>query len=129
MENFAWLTGKWLQKDNRTTTIEEWKLNRDELTGSVYQQMDAETDTTEYLIIKLIGGKIVYIASPVNQKPTLFNLVHFTADEFAFENPEHSFPQRIIYKKNSRNSIKASVEGYYKNDFLRMDFNLNRVID
>lgn len=127
IENFSWLVGKWQLTENNLEVFEEWKFKGDELVGCGFTQTPTRSDTTEYLIIKSISSKIVYIASPVNQFPTLFNLTALSDTGFVFENTEHDFPQKIIYKYMSNDAIQASVEGYKDNKFLRLNFYFTRI--
>jgi len=34
-----------------------------------------------------------------------------SADEVVFENPQHDFPTRIIYRRNPDGSLLAAIEG------------------
>lgn len=42
---------------------------------------------------------------------TDFKLTRVTANEAVFENPEHDFPKRIIYRKKSATEMTASIDG------------------
>ena len=48
----------------------------------------------------VFGGKI-----------TAFKLISFTNQEATFSNPEHDFPQRIIYRREPNGSLFARMEG------------------
>lgn len=66
----------------------------------------------EYLRIEERAGQIYYVASPKGRCPgTDFNLTRLAPQEAVFENPEHDFPKRIIYRKNPDGSLTASIDG------------------
>jgi hypothetical protein len=52
------------------------------------------------------------VASPKGRCPaTDFKLTHLAGQEATFENPEHDFPKRIIYRKNFDGSLTAIIDG------------------
>ena len=66
----------------------------------------------EYLRIEQRADQIYYVASPKGRCPgTDFKLTRLAGQEATFENPEHDFPKRIIYRKNSDGSLTASIDG------------------
>lgn len=65
----------------------------------------------EYLRIEVQEDGIYYLASPKGRyPPTPFKLTSSTANEAVFENPEHDFPTRIIYRRRG-NKLYARIEG------------------
>ena len=65
----------------------------------------------EFLRIEQRGETIYYVASPKGRCPgTDFKLTRVAVQEAVFENPEHDFPKRIVYRKNSDGSMTASVD-------------------
>ena len=111
MEDFSWLAGKGKVQTDSAEMYEEWWFENSELTGHRFSINDGEKVISEYLILKSIGDKTVYIAFPVKQTPTLFNLVKTDNSTFTFQNLEHDFPQTIIYNKISDKKLHVSVEG------------------
>jgi hypothetical protein len=53
----------------------------------------------------------VYDAHPSGQRRTEFRAVGVSGDSVVFQNPQHDFPQRIIYKKVGADSLIARIEG------------------
>jgi len=69
----------------------------------------------EHLRIVMDDTGIYYISKPSeNAVETSFKLVKWAANEVTFENPAHDFPQRIIYKLKSPNSLTPRIEGTAK---------------
>ena len=64
----------------------------------------------EFLRIAETPDGITYFASPGGKEPTPFLLKESTADSVTFENPDHDFPQRVVYRKVDGNLI-ARIEG------------------
>lgn len=66
----------------------------------------------ESLRIEQRGDAIFYVASVKGRCPaTDFKLTRVTANEAVFENPEHDFPKRIIYRRKSATEMTASIDG------------------
>ena len=55
---------------------------------------------------------------------TDFKLVRTRGQEAVFENSEHAFPQRIIYRRNQDGSLTARIEGDRGGRIARMDLYL-----
>ena len=106
------LNGKWKLKTNSFEAYEEWKVKDEtEIAGISYSIEDGEQKKNEDLFIKKVGEFWAYIAAPKNQNPALFYLTSFKDNRFIFENPEHDFPNKIIYHFTDRKTIAVTVEG------------------
>jgi hypothetical protein len=57
---------------------------------------------------------------------TPFRLTGLSATEAVFENPQHDYPQRIIYRK-SGNRLDARIEGVDKGKARSEDFPMEPV--
>jgi len=65
----------------------------------------------EYLRIEQRADGIYYVAHPKARCPgTDFKLTRASATEAVFENPEHDFPKRIIYRK-TEDGLTARIDG------------------
>jgi hypothetical protein len=62
-------------------------------------------------IIEDEDGKVILVASPSGQQSTTFALASQTDNEAVFENPEHDFPQRVIYRLMPESLLLGTVEG------------------
>jgi hypothetical protein len=86
-----------------------------------------KTVFTEQLQIREANGQIAYIvALGMGTKPITFKLIKSSDSEAVFENPEHDFPQRIIYRRESANALFARIEGQEKGVNKAMDFPYRR---
>lgn len=66
---------------------------------------------TERLALREQGGRLAYIAEPSDQSVTVFTSTQVTDSTFTVENPEHDFPQRIMYRRLGVDSLLARIEG------------------
>lgn len=65
----------------------------------------------EFLRIETSNGETVYIAHPKGRSPgTRFTMIETSDNRVVFENPDHDFPQRIIYERLG-DELHAQVEG------------------
>lgn len=55
-------------------------------------------------------GRLAFFAQPHNQPPHAFALVRHGPAELVFEDPQHDFPQRVIYRREGAVLI-GRIEG------------------
>lgn len=88
-------------------------------------------DTTreyEFIIIRQEpDGSILYVAHPSGQRSAVFTLVRWSDHEIVFENPEHDFPQRIIYRLEEDDLLLARIEGEEGGKVRGVDFPMCRM--
>ena len=85
--------------------------------------------TREFEFIRIVqeeNGDIFFVANPSGQKEARFKAVMVTDREARFENPEHDFPQRIIYRRDG-DSLTGRIEGVSKGKDRAVDFPLKRI--
>jgi hypothetical protein len=71
----------------------------------------SETAFFEYLCIQHTQDGVFYMASPKGkQPPTPFKLVSHDENAATFENLDHDFPQRVIYRREGH-VMHARIEG------------------
>lgn len=112
IDQLAWLAGCWESAAGPRQSEEQWMRPR----GGVMVGMSrtVASDTTreiEHLLIREVGGKLAYIASPSGQARTTFEAIQVTDSLVVFENPTHDFPQRIRYRRLPDGSLMARIEG------------------
>ena len=75
--------------------------------------------------MQLKGDDLFYIPTVKNQnngEPVSFKLVSGKNGEFVFENKQHDFPQRIIYRNPNPDSLYARIEGYQQGKVHKEEF-------
>lgn len=129
LSNLNWLLGQWEGIQGTGVYHEEWeKINDSEFTGKAYLIKKSEISNPENLTIHSDGMGIYYTADVShNPKPVSFKLTSQNESTFVFENPEHDFPQKIIYEKNDDNSLLATIEATTNGKIKKVEFNLKKI--
>jgi hypothetical protein len=112
--DLAWLAGDWQTAAGGRRQIEEhWTgIAGGTMMGMSRTVAGEKTVEFEYLRIEQRADGIYYVAHPKARCPaTDFKLTKSTATEAVFENPQHDFPKRIIYRKTGDDSLTASIDG------------------
>lgn len=125
----GFLQGTWKMENKEI--YEHWdKLNDSTLKGFSYDFKDGKMLVSEYIDISIIDKKITYTAIVLNQNKG--KGIHFTLTQsdsvFIFENPNHDFPKKIIYKKISDSELLVMVSDGNKKGFsykLQKQFEIN----
>jgi hypothetical protein len=81
------------------------------MTGTSYSVTDTSQRELEQLRLFARGDTLIYEAHPSTQMMNEFKSTKITAQEIVFEDPEHDFPQRIIYRRVGADSLIAVTEG------------------
>jgi hypothetical protein len=88
-----------------------------------------ETVAFEFIrIVEQDDGSLVFVASPSGQGTTEFTLVRLSDREVIFENPDHDFPQRIIYRLVSDEELLGRIEGAIDGIERAVDFPMKRIV-
>ena len=114
LEKIAWLAGCWTSDAGGRQVDEQWmKPLGGTMMGMSRTVVDGKTIESEVLLIRATGSDVSYVARPSGQPEASFKLVTGTAGEARFENPEHDFPQRIVYWRDGE-KLCARTEGTIK---------------
>ena len=114
ISELGWISGDWQTASGGRAQIEEhWtKPDGGSMIGMSRTVAGGRTVEFEYLRIEQRADAIYYVAHPKARCPgTDFKLTRLTAREAFFENPQHDFPKRIIYRKHADASLMASIDG------------------
>jgi Domain of unknown function (DUF6265) len=112
IEKLDWMLGTWKGQLGTKTYIERWYAEPDgTIRGIGHYVANHDSTLAEVLIIQRVGDRLVYIAYPLAQSPTMFVFTEATHDHFLVENPEHDFPQQIGYKVMNEDEVVATVGG------------------
>ena len=65
----------------------------------------------EFLRVQATPEGTFYFASPRSKPPVAFKLKELGERRVVFENPEHDFPQRILYWLDAAGAMHARIEG------------------
>jgi hypothetical protein len=112
--DLAWIAGDWQTAAGGRSQVEEhWTQPAGRtMIGMGRTIAGGKTTEFEYLRLEQRADAIYYVAHPKARSPgTDFKLTRVSAQEAVFENPQHDFPKRIIYRKNVDGSLTASIDG------------------
>jgi len=129
IEDFAWLAGCWESNAGGQQFSENWmKPSGKTMLGMGRYVKNNETLFYEFLQIRETpDGNIYFVALPSGQKEASFKLIRRDINEAIFENPEHDFPQRVMYRLEGKDSLNASVEGMDLGKQRKEEFPMKRV--
>ncbi|UCD76240.1 MAG: hypothetical protein JSV91_04815 [Phycisphaerales bacterium] len=133
--DLAFLTGVWVTDSNDGLRTEEiWStpdagtmLGVSRTISIGEDDSKRETVFFEFLRIEHTAeDDIIYHASPEGRPPTSFRLIERSHTRFVFENPEHDFPQRIIYEQQDDASLLTRIEGVEDGEEQSSEWRLRR---
>jgi TolB protein len=129
LDRAAWLAGCWELRGPDRLTLEMWMPPFGGLMlGASRTTIGGVTREFEYLRIGARGDTLVYTAIPSGQRETEFRSTTVSDQLLTFENRAHDFPQVIIYRRTSADSIVARIEGPGPNNSTRgSNFPMRRV--
>ena len=114
VEDLAWIAGCWEIKDaaKQLTIVEQWMApDAGAMLGMSRTVRRGKMTGYEFLRIVRDDVSVKYVSRPSeNNTDTDFRLVKSSANEVVFENPQHDFPQRIIYRRDG-DKLTARIEG------------------
>lgn len=114
VDQLAFMAGSWGSGPAAMETEEHWTSPKAGLLLGMNRTVKGgKTVAFEFLRIEARPDGVFYLASPGGRPATPFRLKETSKDKAVFENPEHDFPQRILYWRDGAN-LCARVEGTQK---------------
>ena len=115
LDAVAFLAGTWTGEEGGVSMEEHWTAPAGGLMLGLHRDVfPGKPAFFEFLRIEATPKGIVYLASPRGAPATPFPLVESGGNRAVFENREHDFPTRIIYRLTPEGALHASVEGTKK---------------
>ncbi|MFC4310890.1 DUF6265 family protein [Steroidobacter flavus] len=129
IESFGWLAGCWQPDKGDAGSIEHWLPPAGgTMLGVSRTVKNGKTVEFEFMQLRTNAeGKLVFIALPSGQQETTFVSSSVRHDSVTFENPEHDFPQKVIYRLQSEGRLVARIEGTRDGKVRGVDFPMKRV--
>jgi hypothetical protein len=117
------MAGCWELTSGTRVVEEQWTRPRGGMMLGVGRTVRGDT-LIEYEQVRLFerGGHLVYAAAPSGQAPAEFVSTVLSDSAVTFENPDHDFPQRVIYRRGRADSLLARVEGVSHGKLHGVDF-------
>ena len=127
IENFAGMAGCWERNSKGSLISEMWmKPAGSSILGMGRTVKGGKTVDFEMMRIEQREDGIYFVAKPKsNAEETPFKLKSSAAGEFVFENLQHDFPKRVIYKVNGT-SLTGRIEGAENGKSKGFDFPMTR---
>lgn len=127
LPRLAFLAGCWEQRTPTRVTHEQWMAPLGGLMVGMSRTVvrDAAREW-EALRIQVQGGVVTYLAQPGGRPPTAFPATAVSDTSVTFANPQHDFPQRILYRRAGPDSLIARIEGDAGGQLRGMDIPMRR---
>nr|WP_294775262.1 DUF6265 family protein [uncultured Flavobacterium sp.] len=116
LEKMNWLVGQWENKTPEGYLTETWvKDNDSTFSGKTYFIIN-EKDTvhSESIILTQVNEELIYrpiVKGQNNDEAVDFKLTSDAENSFSFENPNHDYPQKIVYRKVNDKALVATISG------------------
>ena len=131
LERMNWLVGHWEQKLPDGTLLENWQVKNDStLTGQSFFVNLKDTVHFENIILTQKANQLIYIAiveGQNNDEPVNFKQTTDIKNIFIFENPKHDYPQKIIYKKVTKNNLIVTISGKQDNKKCQESYSMKKI--
>ena len=105
-----WLAGYWLSCEEGVEVSETWSNRRGSVMLGTSITSGDDAFGWEQTRIEAFPEGLSFHAQPRGQAPATFRLVRSGPAEAVFENPEHDFPQRVIYRRDG-DRLTGRIEG------------------
>ena len=127
INDLSWLTGCWENTTSKRQRDENWsKPAGGTLLGVGRAVVDGKTAEYEFMRIHQEPDGLYYTAQPSGQPQASFKLKSLHDKEVVFENLQHDFPQRVIYRLTADGALQARIEGTMKGKARGIDFPFQR---
>jgi hypothetical protein len=129
ISDLAWLSGCWAAINQEPGSREQWMPPAGgTMLGMNRTVRDSKTVAFEFMrIVEQDDGGLEFIASPSGQSTASFLMVSVKDREVIFENPDHDFPRRIIYRLVSDEDLLGRIEGTIDGEERAADFPMKRI--
>lgn len=123
LDRLNWIAGCWEGRTANRVYTEQWMKPAGGLMLGMSRTVTGDRTTAfEFLQIREDTAGVSYVSKPSGQTEASFKLVRQSDREVVFENPQHDFPQRIIYRLQPDGSLIARIEGKTNGNDRASDF-------
>lgn len=112
LQQIAWMSGCWSLQRGDTSVREQWMPPE----GGTMLGMSRtiRNDTTagyEFTLIRETAHELDFVARPSGQPEATFKSTRVSSDEVVFENLQHDYPTRIVYRRAGPGRLVAEIDG------------------
>lgn len=123
----GWMAGSWAQEQGGVVTSEVWLPPLDgAMGGAARTTRPGEAPRLEFMKITAEPAGATFTAMPEGQAPVPFLLKPSPDGEAIFENLDHDFPQRVIYRRCGQD-LCARIEGMVGGELKGVDWRYRRI--
>lgn len=123
VDTLGWMAGCWRLETSSRVIDEQWMApSAGGMLGMSRTVAQGRIAEHEFVQIREDDGRLVYIAQPSSQAPARFTATTIGAQDVVFENLQHDFPQRIIYRRMADGGLHARIEGVRNGQRRGVDF-------
>ena len=127
LAELAWMAGSWSGVQDGVEMEEYWQAPKGTSMLGLHRDVKkGRTLSFEFQRIEATADGITYWASPEGRPATPFRLKELKGKHVVFENPEHDFPQRVIYWLDNDGALHAKIEGTEKGKNSSMEWTWRR---
>lgn len=123
LDSLAFMAGSWVKGDRVDRDEEHWTAPLGGLMVGVQREVrGGRARGFEFFRIEEREGSLFYLAQPRGRPATAFRVKELSSSRVVFENPEHDFPQRILYWLERPGELRARIEGTVDGRAAAMDY-------
>jgi hypothetical protein len=124
LDKLSFMAGCWAGPG----TFEMWmKPDSGSMMGAGRTIRNGKVVSTEFFsVTETSEGVVLNVQLRLATKATPFRAKEITASFVTFENPEHDYPQRIVYRKLPDGSLLGRIEGTDKGKERAIDYPMKR---
>ena len=128
MQLLSRMAGCWRQETSSGTTIDEmWMAPAGGMMLGTSRTSGKERVVGyEFMRIQADASGVTFVASLPKQPDTAFRMISIDGREVVFENPQHDFPQRVIYRI-AGDMLTGRIEGAQNGKARSVDYPMRRV--
>jgi len=129
IDRLAFIAGCWtLTRPNGAKIEEQWLSPAGgAMLGMSRSVRDGKLREYEFMrILPAADGKLQFVALPSGQAESAFPIKELGDNAVTFENPQHDFPQRILYRLVDNDTLVARIEGSVGGQARSADFAYRR---
>jgi hypothetical protein len=113
IDDVSWMAGYWLSCDGGREVSETWSDPRGGVMAGVTLTVGRSgRGSVEFTRIAVVDGRLAFLAQPNGVPATVFPMIESAPGRAVFENPDHDFPQRVIYSREG-DVLTGRIEGVF----------------
>ena len=128
VDQLRFMAGCWERRTPRGVVEERWAPPKGGMLQGMGRTFRGDTLVEhEFVLIREVGGRVVYEAHPSGQAPNIFPVKQISDTLVEFEDPAHDYPQRVGYRKAGADSLIAWIDGTTPRGARRIEFPYARI--